>query len=131
MIPEHLKAKINTRLFNEFGNREDIGNFLFTFSALETDRDTEYALEQLKESDDETFKRAIHIVLEEIVAGKEPPKQVMPKDYYVVFGDSSISTPKSFDNEADAIAEAERAFANDWNSRITVVMNRVIWTKSK
>lgn len=130
MIPEHLRSVIANRLVG-LGGREDVAHFLYCFAALESDRDTEYALEQLKESDNEGFKRAVHIVLEEIVADKGPPKQEMPKDYYLVFCNHAYPIPKTFDNEADAIAEAEKAFADDWNSKITVILNRVIWTKSK
>lgn len=66
MIPEHLQHKIATRLNDEIGVREDVGSFVFTFSALDSSRDVDYALGQLALSDDPVYKQAIHIVLEGI-----------------------------------------------------------------
>lgn len=68
MIPEHLRSKITKRITEECGVGDDtIGMFLFGFAALESDRDVEYALEELKASNNPFYKRAINIVLEEIL----------------------------------------------------------------
>lgn len=64
MIPERVRDTISERLVNEIGFREDVGKFVFIFAALQTNRDVEYALEELGESDDPIYKKAISIVLE-------------------------------------------------------------------
>lgn len=130
MIPEHLKTKIANRIVKEVGGREDVGAFLFAFAALNPDRDTEYALEKLEEPIDEDFKKAIRIVLEEIVA-LDKPEPPLAKDFYLIFGIPMIPSPEVYDNEEKAIAAAEKAFNDDWASTITVVLHRVVWTKSK
>lgn len=64
MIPPHLQAKIAKKLADEIGYNEKVGEFIFIFSALNPDRDVEYALEELKETDDPLVKKAINMVLE-------------------------------------------------------------------
>jgi len=63
MIPQHLMTPLNNRLRDEVGMRSDVGDFLFTFAALEVNRDMEYAIEKLAESSDEDFKKAVLIVI--------------------------------------------------------------------
>jgi hypothetical protein len=73
MIPAHLRSKIAKRITEECetdGPRDDIGSFLFAFAALETDRDAEYALEELGSSGDVLYKKAINIVLDEVIFKK-------------------------------------------------------------
>lgn len=67
MIPAELRDKISKRLTDEIGNREDVGNFVFTFAALNKNRDVDYAMEELDTSDDPIYKKAIGIVIEEIL----------------------------------------------------------------
>ena len=61
MIPEHLRSKIAKRLNEEVGYNDDtIGSFLFTFAVLESDRDVDYALEQISESNNPFYIKAIN-----------------------------------------------------------------------
>lgn len=66
MIPNELTARISSRLIEEVGFREDIGKFVYTFAAAPSGHDVDYALDELKRSTDQTYKKAINIVLEEI-----------------------------------------------------------------
>lgn len=67
MIPEHLRQSLGAKLYEQIGNREDVGQFVFTFAALPIGHDLEYALEELKKGDDE-YKKAVNIVLEAIAS---------------------------------------------------------------
>lgn len=66
MIPKILKRKIPDHLFAVVGARADVGKFLVTFSSLERDRDIEYALDELNATTDETYKKAIRLILRDI-----------------------------------------------------------------
>lgn len=67
MIPEEKREKIARRLDAEVGVRDDVGKFLYTFSALDVSRDAQYALDEIEHSTDYTYNKAINIVLEEIL----------------------------------------------------------------
>lgn len=69
MIPAHVREPLAQKLYDKFGVVERIGNFLFTFSALDASRDAEYALDMLEEhKDDEVLCGAINMVLEAVTA---------------------------------------------------------------
>ena len=67
MIPEEARPRIAKRLYEEVGVREDVGAFIFRFAALDSDRDVEYAMDILGGEFPDELKKAINIVLEEIV----------------------------------------------------------------
>jgi hypothetical protein len=69
MIPQNKIPKIAERLTEEFGPAEDIGRFVFQFAALPSGHDVEYALDELKRSNNPLYKKAINLVLEEISNG--------------------------------------------------------------
>ena len=64
MIPRHLEGAISDTLAKEFGDRKDIGDFLYKFSYLPVGYDLNYALVQMEHSTDPEYRRAIAIVLE-------------------------------------------------------------------
>lgn len=65
MIPADRVDAIGESLNAGIGWREDVGRFVFTFAALPSGHDMDYALEELKKGDAE-YRKAINIVLKGI-----------------------------------------------------------------
>ena len=70
MVPQHLIQPISDRLTEEFGQRDDIGQFVFTFASLPSGHDMDYALDEMSSSDtDSEYRKAVGVFVGMITNG--------------------------------------------------------------